>query len=186
MRRRSPPLRQYGYRDWLPLFVWALNCCWLLSCASSPYSAYNRGVQFSKEGLILEAEAAFLESAQRDPRNDDSWNQLGMIAFDRQDWDLAERRFRKACELNRLNPAYPRNLALVYAERKDYPTARELLDKSLSLDPADPITHLTLGKTLWLEGNRAAALQAIEKALALDPANSEAQELRSRLQPLGK
>jgi Flp pilus assembly protein TadD len=186
MRRRFLQLRRDENRDGLRPVFWAAACCYLLSCASSPYSAYNRGVQFSKEGLIPEAEMAFQESVQRDPRNDDAWNQLGVIAFDRKDLDLAERRFRKASELNRLNPVYPRNLALVFAERNDCGTARELLRKSAALDPADPTTSLTLGKVLWLEGKHEEALQAIDKALALDPANSEAQELRSRLQPPSK
>jgi Flp pilus assembly protein TadD len=168
------------------LLVLGMGFLCVLACASSPYSAYNRGIQFYKEGLAQEAEMAFMESVQQDAKNDDSWNQLGMIAFERKDLDLAERRFRKALELNRLNPIYPRNLALVYAERKEYETARQLLQKSLALDPADSATYLALGKVQWLEGQSELACQSFDKALEVDPSNQEAQRLRSRLQSSSK
>lgn len=180
MRHRTP--RFHSYFSWIFLLALEIGSVFLIACAGSPYTAYNRGIQFYKEGLAQEAEMAFMESVQQDPKNDDSWNQLGMISFERRDLDLAERRFRKALELNRLNPAYPRNLALVYAERKDYETARQLLQKSLALDPADSATYLALGKIQWLEGQFELACQSFDRALEIDPANREAQQLRSRLQ----
>lgn len=153
------------------------------ACAGSPYAAYNRGVQFYKEGLTDAAEIAFLEAVQQDPKNDESWNQLGMIAFERNDLDAAEKRFRKACDLHRLRPAYPRNLAMVYAQKKQYDLALKLIQKSLDIDPTDPETYLAQAKVQWLIDRKNAAAQSLARVLELDPANQEAIEMLSHLQP---
>ncbi len=173
--------RLTGSSGWhyLLLGIWILG---MESCVSSPYSAYNRGIRFYQEGLLDAAEIAFLESVQHDPKNDDSWNQLGMIAFEKNRMDDAEKRFRKAYELNRLHPAYPRNIALIYATRQNYEVANELIHQSLSLDPSDPETYLTQSKILWLQGQIEDAKTSISKALEIDPVHEESLRWRSRLQ----
>jgi len=164
-------------------FVLPLVLFGLIGCASSPYQSYNKGVEFMISGYPKEAETAFLDEVAEHPNNAEAWNQLGIIAFEQQNYEVAKVRFNRAIELDPLNGNYPRNLALVHAEQKNYETAHELLQRSIEINPSDPQTHLTQAKVYLLQDRTESALQSLEKTLRLDPANEVAMRLQERLNP---
>ncbi len=153
----------------------------LLSCAGTPHSSYNQGIELIISGNPKDAESAFLNEITKHPDNDEAWNQLGIIAFEENQYELAKIRFNQAMGLDPLNWAYPRNLALVYAERKQYEIAHDLLQRSLNLNPSDPKTYLTLAKVYLLLDQTESAQTALQRCLKLDPANQEAKRLKENL-----
>ncbi len=170
-----------GWEALVPVFI--LLTCWLgTGCSSSPYNSFNRGVNLLQKGNRFEAETILLETVQQDMDNAEAWNQLGIIAFENGNLKLAEKRFRKAYELNNLHPAYPRNLAYVYAERKKYDIANNLLQRSLALEPDNPDTLVAIAKLALLQKHQKPAHEALKKALKIDPAHQEAITLFNRIE----
>jgi len=174
--------RRRGWARLIPvLFLCASVGITAGRCAGSPYAAFNRGVALIQKGKTEQAEPYLFQAVHTDAKNAEAWNQLGIIAYERQDWDEAELRFRKAYDLNRRSAVYPRNLAYVYAERKQYSLAKPLLKRSLELEPSDPETWTALAKIAFLQGRKPEAAATLRKALGIDPAYLEAIHLLSRL-----
>lgn len=149
----------------------------LASCADHPRKDYHRAMAILGEGGNGAAEAILLDDVQRHPDRPETWNQLGILAFERGEFETARERFGMARQLDRLHPAYARNLAMALAELGDTARAARLLEKSIELDPADPATRVALAKALILGGDREAAAAAVQDALERDPADPEALEL---------
>ncbi|RJP24966.1 MAG: hypothetical protein C4527_17975 [Candidatus Omnitrophota bacterium] len=153
-------------------------------CAKSPYTAYNRGIEWIRNGKAEQAETALLQAVKFDPANAGAWNQLGILAFERNAMDAAEIRFRNAYELDKHHSAYARNLALVYAARQEYEIADRLLHHSLQIDPSDPETSVALAKTSLLQNHPGEAREHLQRALQHHPAHAEALSLADRLEQI--
>ncbi|MBZ0255453.1 tetratricopeptide repeat protein [bacterium] len=152
-----------------------------VGCASKPFANYNQGILEMNEGEPTAAETHLLEELVERPKNAEAWNQLGIIAFEREHWSAAEERFRAAYDNNTLNPAYSRNLGMTFAAQQQYNAAVEWFDISLALSPNDVETLDALAKTQYLSGDAEASRKTLERLLELEPANSDAQSLLARL-----
>lgn len=150
-------------------------------CARSPYKEFNQGLKNLETGQTTQAKTALVEFVEAKPKNAEGWNQLGIIAFEQEEWDLARNCFRKAYALDRLHPAYPRNLALVYANDKQYDLAEELLDRSLAVDPLNTHSLIALAKVKMLQEKNTEAELLLNRVRKIDPAHKEAQTLLTRL-----
>ena len=153
----------------------------VVGCASKPFAKYNQGILEMNAGNTTASETLLLEELVERPQNAEAWNQLGIIAFERQHWSSAEERFRAAYDNNTLNPAYSRNLGITYAAKQQYKAAVEWFDISLALSPNDVETLGALAKTQYLSGDAEAARKTLERLLELEPTNADAQNLMARL-----
>ncbi|MDP8243817.1 MAG: tetratricopeptide repeat protein [Candidatus Hinthialibacter antarcticus] len=150
-------------------------------CSSQPFAKYNQGILEMNTGNETTAETLLLEDLVERPDHAESWNQLGIIAFEREDWAAAEERFRSAYEINSLNPAYSRNLGLTFAARNQYDPAMEWFELSLQADPKNLETLNALATVYFLTENIDATQETVKQLLALDPAHPGALNIQARL-----
>lgn len=86
--------------------------------------------------------------------------------------------YRKARELNPMDPAPLRNLSILALERNDPAAAKAYLEEACRLDPDDPQRKLDLAFVLHLTGEKARALELLNEVLEKDPENERAKELK--------
>ena len=149
-------------------------------CGSSPFKEFNQAVIVSDPESIA-AEKHLTKSLKQNPKDAETWNQLGIISFEKKEWRLAEDCFRKAFSLDRLNPAYPRNLAMLYAETKNFSLAEKFTERALQLDPGNTETRIVQAKIALLQDKYPESEAILSSILAADPSNKEAQTLLARL-----
>lgn len=153
----------------------------IAGCSSQPFAKYNQGILEMNTGNETSAETLLLEELVERPDHAEAWNQLGIIAFEREHWAAAEERFRSAYEINSLNPAYSRNLGLAFAARNQYKPAIEWFKRSLELDPDNLETLSALSTVQFLKGDQDAAKETVARILVFDPAHPGALNLQARL-----
>ena len=153
----------------------------VVGCASKPFANYNQGILEMNADNPTAAETLLFEELLERPKNAEAWNQLGIIAFEREHWSAAEERFRLAYENNKFNPAYSRNLGLTFAAQQQYDAAFEWFEISLKLSPDNVETLSALAKTQYLSGDYNSTKETLDRLLALEPTHSDAQNLLARL-----
>lgn len=108
--------------------------CTMLEAARSEL---QQGEFLFSEGRVEEARQCFLGIIAQDPRSRDAYNNLGVIAFARQDLQGALGFFFKALEID---PSYKQatiNLSAVLHASGDLPRAISVLEKALRIRPGD-------------------------------------------------
>ena len=125
------------------------------------------------------AEASFGHILDFDPQNEEeselqarAHTELGNLAYDREDYEVAEGFYKKALALNPVDDNSMNNLAWIYAVQGIH--LREgirLSRRSLRLRPQAPSYMDTLAELLYKAGDTELAIQIIRQAIALDPDN---------------
>jgi len=120
-------------------------------------------------GKTEEAKRLFEKAVKADPKNADTYHQLGLIAYDAKDWDACILNYEKAVSLKSDNPTWYVTLGETYFNKKDYPKAQGAFKKAAELKPEDKDAWYNLGLAYFNEGRDInAAAQAFEKVLALE------------------
>jgi Tetratricopeptide repeat len=141
-------------------------------------------------------------SGQELPGSWRDWWQLGNLAAERGDWELAESSYEEALAQNPGHLESHVNLARVWIGQGKIPQTLERLDVVLSLAPDYPVAWYLRGEALKVIGDLPASEEALRRALELDPSHQssaralmsllfnagrleEAQEIAERLADLG-
>lgn len=101
-------------------------------------SELQQGEFLFSEGKVEEARQCFFGIIAQHPRNQDAYNNLGVIAFTTQDVQGAVQFFSKALEID---PSYKQatiNLSAALQASGELPRAICLLEKALRIHPGDP------------------------------------------------
>lgn len=159
----------------------AMACMVLGHCGGSPFKTYNHALVLMETGHMEQAENLLLQSLAETPNDAEAWNQLGIIAFDRTQFDLALERFQNARNYDPLNVAYLNNVALAYMKMESADQGIPVAIRATELDPDSSESWLILATLLLKQGNADQARTALQTSLALDPDNEQAQALMSRL-----
>jgi len=129
-------------------------------------------------GELDEARAAFEKHIEASPHEPDSHFALGLIDYDENKLDAAEKRFRKSLELldrmSRTNPQRYRGrlnavskahvrLADVHVRRGELQEARKELELAIDIWPRYPEPYYKLSRVLFRLGEREAARQMAER-----------------------
>lgn len=152
----------------------------------------DQGLEAKDNTLILKAERVLLDAIESPPATqvDMLYTALGdFYMYDRYHegdpeyvtrFDLAEKMFRKALEVNSKSGEAYAGLAVVYAEgdKKDYQRVIELLEKAKELDPKDPYIFRKLGYWHFRLGNYEKA--KINLKLTIEAANNPDHEYEVR------
>ncbi|MDX9755465.1 MAG: tetratricopeptide repeat protein [bacterium] len=165
--------------------ILGICCAFLLAgagCASSPYENFNRGVEQGQDADS--ATKAYGRALENDPHDAEAWNQMGILAFEQSEWEKAEACFREAHQLDRLHPAYPRNLAMVTAATQNLTEAENWIELALSLAPADIDSLLTQAKIKILQNDPNPAREILQQVLQKEPGQEEALRLLAILPSL--
>lgn len=106
----------------------------------------KEGESLFAQGKTVEAIQCFQDVLDRDPKNGTALNNLGVMAFQLNDLQLAENFLVKAVRLNRRDPESIANLANLYAQQGNLLNARALVAEAraggLILSDLDPLLQV--------------------------------------------
>ena len=145
----------------------------------------NLGRAAELQGDPVRAEACYRSAAIRLTGQGaaTAYFNLGTLRQQAGDAEGALECYRKARELDPLNPAPLRNLSILALEKDDPVQAGSYLEEACRLDPDDPQRKLDLAYVLHLSGREPEARDLLNAVLTKDPGNERAKELRSLLAP---
>ncbi|MCP3677917.1 MAG: tetratricopeptide repeat protein [Deltaproteobacteria bacterium] len=107
--------------------------------------------------------------APQDPLNGSEHRRLAAIYEERGDFDLAEREYKAALEVEPESMASYFGLGNLYLKRGKYRQAKGIFTKALEINPSSGSIHNNLSWA-WLEmGDLDRAEQHVQRALELDP-----------------
>jgi tetratricopeptide (TPR) repeat protein len=139
------------------------------SDAEKAQSALDRGLAAHVDGNFDDAQAAYLEVLDHDPRNKFAYYNLALIDQTRGERASAENRYRLALNYDpRYEPALF-NLALMRAEWNDYLEAIDLFRQVIAVNETNAAAHFQLGQNLLVVGLAEEGNAAIARAVELDP-----------------
>lgn len=129
------------------------------------------GSIYASQGKTTLARDQYQAAVKQEPKNARAWSLLGDAASILKDYDVAERAYDTAIDLDRSNGDLRNNLAWVFVQQeKKLATARELVMKALELNPANRPYYLdTLGCILLKEGKAGDAVAALEESVRTIP-----------------
>lgn len=102
----------------------------------------------------------------------DSRMNLGTLYIYREEFDLAEKSFKKAIAIDRNLYAAYRNLAVLYSRQRKFDQAETILRRALALDDNLYEIHYSLGLLLGQKKNYPEAIKQLKKAAAGWPDNA--------------
>ena len=124
-------------------------------------------------GRHAEAEETCSQVLKTDPSNAEAHYLFGLIAFERQSFDLAEKHMARAVALIPADPGFHCGLGNVQYMQSKLDEAAESFQKAIDLNPEIPQAHANLGLILTDAGRSQEAIPVLQKALSLDPQNAE-------------
>jgi len=127
-------------------------------------------------GNLAAAEREYKKSIENDPTFANPYNNLGLIAARRGDYNAASQNFMKAIQLDPQIPESYINFATVLIERQQFEQALNFLIKARDVQPLNDFVHLKIGMTLYQLGRKDEALASVEESMRLNP-NSEPAKL---------
>ena len=154
---------------------------------SSGSLSINDAVQIHLSGKLDEAEAIYRRILTTEPENSEALHLLGVIAYQRHQYGLAEDLITRAIGINKRVAEYRNNLGngncpgCFAAYRRidpplpgsNSPEARFLRCLFLKLNPKYADARINIGNILRERGRFQEAVLAYQKALKLDPTRAE-------------
>jgi Flp pilus assembly protein TadD len=136
---------------------------------------------YMQDGRLTQALECYEQITQIKPDNVNSYNNIGMISFQLQRYDDAEKAFRKVIELDPKQSFGYRHLAFLYlSTNKMLGEARELAEKGVELEKAGE-NFFVLSLACDMTGDRTRAVWAMEQAMELEPENVKYQQIYEQL-----
>ncbi|MBN2384535.1 sulfatase-like hydrolase/transferase [bacterium] len=133
---------------------------------------YLLGLCAEHEGDPPAAREAYLNAVRLDRHHLLSWNHLGFLTLNAEEWDQAEQYFRTALQLRPQSPTVLNNLGYIAIKgRNDYSTGITLIEQALELDHENPFLLSSLGWAHYNNSNPHKAKQYLETALMILPDN---------------
>jgi Flp pilus assembly protein TadD len=144
----------------------------------------NLGDLYLVSNQPKKAKAAFLKTLQleNNPPFPHLWayKGLGQLAIDKEQFEEAEKHFKKALELSpRFWEAY-NYLGIVYTRIGRFEEAKSMLDKSLELEPSRWWTHNLIGLLYIKTGQLKEAKASLDKSFELSPNNEYTFQILAR------
>lgn len=114
---------------------------------------------------------ALEEAVKMAPSYSESWNNLGTIAYQTQDYQRAEKMFRRALETDSASYAPLVNLGGVLLNLNQPDEAWKYNVHAVLREPNDALAHAQLGMTYLALGKLDLAEKSLKEAIRLDPAH---------------
>lgn len=102
-------------------------------------------------------------------REEVAYGKLGVSYVKQGKLDLAEKAFRKAIEINPLNPLSHYNLGTFYLNQKRFDDAIVRFSEAIRLNPGDANAHNNIGTVYLARGQPKEALRHFDVSLAINP-----------------
>ena len=135
-------------------------------------NSFQTAFEFHKSGNLDEAEKLYTEILEKDDKNAEVWNLLGMLNMQKFKLSKAQEYIARAISINP-NPYFFENLAKVYLEMEDSGKAIELYTELLKIKP-DSFDYLfNLASAYKLSGDYEKATETYKKAGEVNPNNPD-------------
>ena len=135
---------------------------------------FQSALHHHQNGNLAEAEAAYRQVLQAEPRHADVHHMLGILAHQRGDRAAALSHIQRAIELAPGNAAYHFTLGSVLQSAGDLAKAADNCRQALRLNPNLLQAYVTLGTILESQGKAFEGLECYRQALRQDPNHAAA------------
>lgn len=116
----------------------------------------------------------FEELIQKKGNNATSYFNLGLLYFEKGEYDRAISAYKMALDINPRHAKTLNNLGTVYLKMGALEEARKSYEQSIQNDPKNAETYINLGQILMYQQHAGEAGSYFEKAVKVDPGNAEA------------
>lgn len=130
---------------------------------------FVHGYKLARQGKAAEAEAAYRSALEKDGRFGEAQHQLGLLFFDRGDFEAAREAFERATATRPSQAVYWKNLGRALRRLREYGHAADAFRQALRLAPRDIETEKFLAFALDEAGASAEALAQYQRSIRLDP-----------------
>jgi Tfp pilus assembly protein PilF len=138
---------------------------------------FGQAIALMASGETDEAWDALNELLEIAPDFAPAWNQIGILAFQKGDSELAKKMFATAIEKKKEWTEPQRNYAEVLLAEEDYENGVKALDTIIANHPDDVLSIVRLAQLYAEAGQDEMARQFAQKALEIDPENKEARKI---------
>lgn len=129
--------------------------------------AHDHGSMSQEQVQLLHTLEANLKA---DPKNIQSWIQLGHLYFDAGDAEKAISAYNESLKLHEGDANLRTDLGVMYRRTRQFEKALEMFDKAISTDPSHEPSRLNKGIVLMFDlGKNKEAIQTWEALLAVNP-----------------
>jgi tetratricopeptide (TPR) repeat protein len=161
--------RLYRQSLWITAVYLVGLVFFLLSVNASAQDAFSQGVDLYDQGRYGEAESAFMEALQSEPRSAEIYYYLGLVATQRGDQERAVAAYRRAAKLDPGLDGVHLSMGIAYYKMDLNELAINSFKRATGQDPGDASAPFFLGLSYQETGKYNEAIQWLEKAAALDP-----------------
>lgn len=131
-------------------------------------------MQQHQAGNIIQAEELYRGVLALDAANSDALHYLGVICYQRKNYQAAIDFIQKAIGINGRVPSYYSNLGLIFQSMGLLKKAEDYQRQAISLNPAYPEAYNNLGTSLYAQGRLEDAAAAYGQALSVKAQYPEA------------
>ncbi len=128
-------------------------------------------------GRQNEAELHFQKALDIDSTHGASYNNLGLIYSQRNDYIRALTNFQKAVLYEPMTLEHYFNYATTLINLKDFQGAISILERARQINPLNYYVHFKLGLTYYQLGNLDKAASSLAESLRLNPDNDQARQI---------
>jgi len=139
---------------------------------------FDKAMKQINDNELTKAVATLRSIIEADPKDHQSWNELGLVYFVLKDFNAAENSFAKATEVK---PEYITafvNLGRVLLAQKKIEAAIAALHSGLQKDPKSALANYFIGEAYFAARKEAIAVEHMKAALKLDPVGMANAHLR--------
>ncbi len=144
------------------------------SAALNVAQALEIALEHHRNDRLNEAEKMYREILQVQPKHPDALHLLGVIRYQRNEYETAIDFFKQAIAVNATIPDFHRHCGLAWHGLRNFERAIECYRKALKLNPKYAETHNNLGHTYRDLGKLDEARACYEKAIRLKPDSYQA------------
>jgi tetratricopeptide (TPR) repeat protein len=124
---------------------------------------------YHRHGLNDQAIALSLEVLNKNPRDHEIYNKLGISYMSLGEYNKAIEYLKTSIQIENNNPEALNNLGVIYLEKKDFPQAITAFKQAISQKPNYSEAHNNLAKALAMSGQLDDAIIVESKAIRMDP-----------------
>jgi len=129
----------------------------------------QQAIRYHQAGQLEQAETIYHNILKIQPKEANALNFLGVIAYQRKNYDAAVELISKAIKINSSILGFHNNLGNVFKELKRFDEAIKSYQRALALDRNFPEIHYNLAIAFKALGKNDSAIQCYEKAIQLKP-----------------
>jgi tetratricopeptide (TPR) repeat protein len=139
-----------------------------------PQNMIGEALKYHQNGRLDEAEKLYRRMLEMDPNHADSWNLLGVVAYQTNRYESASNLIRNAIRIDKKNASFHSNLGLVLQAQKKWDEAVARYKRALTLMPDYAEAHYNLANALREKGKLEEAATRYKRVLELMPDHANA------------